>query len=188
MDNREKILACALQLFSAHGYDAVGVQEVADAAGVRKPTLYHYFGSKHGLLEALLAQYYRPLNEQVRQAAAYTGDLPLTLRGVARTFFHFANQHPTYYHLQLALWFAPLDSEPHRLVESWNLQQYQIIETLFTLAAQDHGNMKSRQRFYATSFVGLLNTYIGLALNSHAVLDEALVERTVHQFEHGIYS
>ena len=28
------------------GYDAVGVQEIVDTAGITKPTLYYYFGSK----------------------------------------------------------------------------------------------------------------------------------------------
>lgn len=56
MDNREKILNCALELFHARGYDAVGVQEIAETAGVTKPTLYYYFGNKRGLLEALLSR------------------------------------------------------------------------------------------------------------------------------------
>lgn len=38
MDNKEKILQCALELFYARGYDAVGVQEIAETAGVTKPT------------------------------------------------------------------------------------------------------------------------------------------------------
>ena len=53
MDNREAILSEALHLFYVRGYDAVGVQEIVDAAGVTKPTLYYYFGSKKGLLETL---------------------------------------------------------------------------------------------------------------------------------------
>ena len=32
MDNKEKILRCALDLFYAKGYDAVGVQEIAEKA------------------------------------------------------------------------------------------------------------------------------------------------------------
>ena len=49
MENREKLLSCALDLFYARGYDAVGIQEIVDAAGVTKPTMYYYFGSKKGL-------------------------------------------------------------------------------------------------------------------------------------------
>ena len=56
MSNREELLNCALNLFAARGFDAVGVQEVADAAGLKKPTLYHYFGSKSGLLRTLLTE------------------------------------------------------------------------------------------------------------------------------------
>ena len=41
MDNRERILQCALELFYAKGYDAVGVQEIAQKAGITKPTLYY---------------------------------------------------------------------------------------------------------------------------------------------------
>ena len=50
MDNRQAILDSALTLFYEKGYDAVGVQQIVDAAGVTKPTLYYYFGSKQGLL------------------------------------------------------------------------------------------------------------------------------------------
>ena len=53
MDNRSAILSNALRLFAARGYDAVGIQEIVDEAGITKPTLYHYFGSKQGLLESL---------------------------------------------------------------------------------------------------------------------------------------
>ena len=43
MDNRELIVQSALELFYARGYDAVGVQEIVDKAGISKPTLYYYF-------------------------------------------------------------------------------------------------------------------------------------------------
>ena len=49
MDNRETILETALDLFYTRGYDAVGVQEIAERSGVTKPTLYYYFKSKYGL-------------------------------------------------------------------------------------------------------------------------------------------
>ena len=51
MENKERIMECALDLFYAKGYDAVGVQEIVEKAGITKPTLYYYFGSKLGLLK-----------------------------------------------------------------------------------------------------------------------------------------
>ena len=59
MDNKELIKKSALDLFYARGYDAVGVQEIVNTAGITKPTLYYYFGSKRGLLENLLQSGYQ---------------------------------------------------------------------------------------------------------------------------------
>ncbi len=89
-NNRSIIIEQALNLFAARGYDAVSVQEIVDAAGVTKPTLYHYFGSKHGLLDAVLSEHFEALYCRVKEAADYQGDLPLNLyRGVA-AYFQFA--------------------------------------------------------------------------------------------------
>ena len=54
MDTKEKILSCAEELFYLKGYDGTGVQEIVEQAGITKPTLYYYFGSKRGLLDQLL--------------------------------------------------------------------------------------------------------------------------------------
>ncbi len=188
MDNRALLLQCALDLFAARGYDAGGVQEICEAAGVTKPTLYHYFGSKQGLMQALLGEQEGALTRSVRAAAEYHGDLPLTLTTVAKAYFAFARQQSAFYRLQLAMWFAPSESEASTLVAPNSQEQSQIIESLFLQAVHDHGNMRGRQRAYATTFVGLINTYINLWLNGYVDLNDDLVYRAVHQFQHGIYS
>jgi len=55
-------------------------------------------------------------------------------------------------------------------------------------AARDHGNMKGRHQAYAVTFLGTINTYIGLHLNGRLKLDRRLAERVIHQFMHGILS
>ena len=50
----ERILSTALDLFAIKGYDATSVREICEAAGITKPTLYHFFGSKDGVLQALV--------------------------------------------------------------------------------------------------------------------------------------
>jgi AcrR family transcriptional regulator len=53
-DLKERIAAVAASLFYAEGINRVGVDRVAEEAGVTKKTLYHYFPSKDQLIvEAL---------------------------------------------------------------------------------------------------------------------------------------
>lgn len=188
MDNRLAILTNALQLLAWRGYDAVGVQEIVEAAGVTKPTLYHYFGSKRGLLEALLEQDFVPLLQAVQQAADYHGDLPLTLEKVTTAFFEFAKIHPTFYRMQLALWYTPPQSESFQAVAPWNERLFQTIEQMFILAAEQHGNLRGRQRAYTATLLGMINTYASMALNGYCELERPLVYQAVHQFMHGIFS
>lgn len=188
MDNRKKILDVALELFASRGYEAVGVMEIADRAGITKPTLYHYFGSKRGLLDKLLEENFAPLLQELEQTAAYDGDLPWTLEAVASLFFRFASRNEVFYRMQLSMNFSSPDSETIAAIDPYNKKIYRILEKLFTDAAKDHGNMKNRHMRYAITFLGMINNYITLALHKYAELGERSVYDAVHQFSHGIYS
>lgn len=52
-DLKARLLLAALSHFASKGYDGVQVKEVAQEAGVSKPTLYYHFGSKEGLFRQL---------------------------------------------------------------------------------------------------------------------------------------
>jgi AcrR family transcriptional regulator len=188
MDNRSAILTHALDMWSARGYGAVGVQEIVDSAGITKPTLYHYFGSKRGLLDCLIDERAEPLRQALAKACVYRGDLVLTLETVVRTYFEFALGNAAFYRMQLSFWFAPPDSDEHQAFLARNIGQHDTLERLFAVAVADHGNMRGRERAYAATFLGTINTYIGLALNGYGELDDQLVHRAVHQFMHGILS
>ncbi len=77
--NRENIVTVALDLFSLNGYEGTGVQEIADKAGVSKPTLYHYFGNKRGLLDAIMELYGKKLYDSVNQGALYNHDIVMNI-------------------------------------------------------------------------------------------------------------
>jgi TetR/AcrR family transcriptional regulator len=185
---RSQLVAVATTLFASHGYEGVGVQQIVDAAKVTKPTLYHHFGSKLGLLEALLGEGLSELHHGVEHAAIYRHDLPVTLLEIAKVTFTFAKSHPELYRLHLSLWLSPVDSEAAPVAFRAHQRLYGAIETLFREAAIDHGNMKGRHQHYAATFLGMLNGYIALAVNGHAKLEPPLMRQAVHQFMHGIYS
>lgn len=188
MDNQTSLLDCSLTLFAARGYDGVGVQEICDAAAVTKPTLYHYFGSKRGLLESVLARDLEPFSHNLSAAADYQGDLPLTLERTAICQFEFASHRPVFYRFYLALSFAPSEGEAGEVFSSANRFQFELIENVFLEAVSQHGNMRGRHQAYAHSFIGMVNTYILLGLNNLVHLDASAAHQAVHQFQHGIYS
>ncbi|MBB4636838.1 TetR/AcrR family transcriptional regulator [Longimicrobium terrae] len=188
MSNRSTLLEHALALFAERGYDAVGVKEICEAASVTKPTLYHYFGSKRGLLLTLVRERYAPLRDELRAAARYDGDLPGTLARVVRAWFAFAERDPRMARLVLSLWFASPASEAVQVTGPCAAEQVRMLEGMFAAAAQNHGNMRGRQRAYALSLLGAIHSYAGLALNGGGTLDDSVARQVVHQFSHGIYS
>lgn len=53
---RETILELAIDVIDNHGEQAIRTNQLAVEAGTTPPTLYHYFGSREGLVEAAQAE------------------------------------------------------------------------------------------------------------------------------------
>jgi len=51
---REQLIAVALPLFAAKGFEAVSIEEIASRAGVSKPIVYEHFGGKEGLFAVIV--------------------------------------------------------------------------------------------------------------------------------------
>ncbi len=193
MDNREKILTNALDLCYTRGYDAVGIQQIVDAAGLTKPTMYYYFGSKRGLLDALLGEQYEKLEQCISQAAVYNGSFPETLFLVAEAFFRFVGENRKIYSFILALFYTGQENEGHKAVEPLISRYYRKITGLFEAAALELGNMNGRQKQFALGFQGLLDmTFLMLRSQTpeheRIVLNETQIRGIVKQFMYGIYS
>ncbi|MFJ1588019.1 TetR/AcrR family transcriptional regulator [Streptomyces sp. NPDC088197] len=54
MSVREELLAAAAELFTTRGYTATTTRAVAERAGMRQASIYHYVGGKEDLLAELL--------------------------------------------------------------------------------------------------------------------------------------
>jgi AcrR family transcriptional regulator len=101
---RQAIVAAAQELFTAHGYSATSLADIAAAAGVARPTAFAAFGSKAALLRQVLDQalagddepipvaqrpWFRPVWDASTPAAvlvAYAGVITLINGRAARIF------------------------------------------------------------------------------------------------------
>ena len=186
METRLKILKEALNLFSDRGYDAAGVQKISEAAGITKPTLYYHFGSKKGLLNALLEQHYGELLANLREIALLPKDLSPMLEDMAEAYFECSRKNPVFFRMQLSMWFAPGNSDAHRAVSEYNARQQELMEALFMRAAERRPELIRRHRILAATYLGMVNTYIGLSLNGHVDLNRQIAVQAVRQFVRGI--
>ncbi len=73
---RAGILAAATELLYRRGLDGVGVAELCTSIGVSKETLYRHFGSKDGLVEAVLQARSDRVTQWLADAAAAAGEDP----------------------------------------------------------------------------------------------------------------
>ncbi|MET9963277.1 helix-turn-helix domain-containing protein [Streptomyces sp. NPDC006326] len=70
---REELLCAAAELFTLQGYAATTTRAVAERAGMRQATMYHYFGGKEELLAELLESTVAPSLALARRLLADTG-------------------------------------------------------------------------------------------------------------------
>lgn len=66
MTTKEKILKEALSLFAEKGYNAVYVGEIADAVGIKAPSLYKHYKSKQDIFNAILEEMKNRYDQQAR--------------------------------------------------------------------------------------------------------------------------
>lgn len=68
-EQREAILVQAARLFAERGYPATSMNQVAEAAGLSKPTLYHYYRDKYTLLVNIVEGHVTKLEMLVDEVA-----------------------------------------------------------------------------------------------------------------------
>jgi AcrR family transcriptional regulator len=111
---RDRIKQQAMRLFVNHGIDAVSLRDIADAVGIKAPSLYAHFKSREALVAEMFvtgyAEYGRRLAAEAARPAPFQQRLPAMVRLICRlhredeTLFNFLllTQHGNLRDLPLA--------------------------------------------------------------------------------------
>jgi len=188
MNNQEIIIQKSLELFASRGYEGVGVQEICEASGITKPTLYHYFGSKRGLLDAIIVKYGGILSECIEKSAVYSGDLSSSIEKIALSLFQFAREYPIFYRMKLSMYFAPAESEPNIAFRDLDSNIFGRMEKMVKSSVAKYGNIRGRERITVALIIGAINTCIGLWLNGLMELSEKNINQSLRLMLYGIYT
>ena len=95
LDREQQILAVASEEFGTQGYAGTSINTVADRAGISKPLVYNYFGSKDGLYAACLDRAGVILGDEIERIAQ--GDSVGITRGLRTLEGMFAVLEPQPY-------------------------------------------------------------------------------------------
>jgi AcrR family transcriptional regulator len=91
--NRDAVLDTALTLFAQRGYHGTPLSDIADALGIRTPSLYNHMGSKQDLLATILLRTMDDVLDDFRQAVAGRTTPADRLRAATRVY---ALRHATH--------------------------------------------------------------------------------------------
>jgi AcrR family transcriptional regulator len=154
----ERILSATLGLLGRRGVRRLGMQEVSEAAGVARGTVYRYFPSKERLMDALARFDEQKFSDGLAAALAAGDDPTERIRSLVAFVFDYIRMHPAR---------ALFESEPgfvlgYLLVHLPNLQAAllaQLGDALDSVPAVATGSLSREQlvdvvvRLFASSFI-----------------------------------
>jgi AcrR family transcriptional regulator len=97
---RREILDAAWDVARSAGLTGLTLRDVAERVGMRAPSLYSHFDSKHAIYDAMFGEAWTAYEEiKLAEESRLTDDLRECAHLIARTFFDFAVADPPRYQL-----------------------------------------------------------------------------------------
>jgi AcrR family transcriptional regulator len=163
-ETRQHILEAATHLFSSCGYDATGVAEICQAAGVSKGAFYHHFPTKQAVFMALLNAYLNGIESGfsvMRQEKSSVPQAIIRMAELAGTMFESADIHLPIF---LEFW-TQANHDPH--IWKAAIAPYRRFQEYFTQMVQEGIDEGSIRRLDA-DLAGrvLVSLAIGLLMQS----------------------
>ncbi|MBQ5470696.1 MAG: TetR/AcrR family transcriptional regulator [Treponema sp.] len=183
---KEQILALAIKLFASKGYGSVGIQEIVTEAGISKPTLYYHFGSKKGLLEAIIKEKAEPLCQDIEQAAEYKHDFIAGLKEILTTMINYAKKDPDFFRLHCILSNAPDNSEEIKLYLGITQRIMSAISGFFIESTSEFGNMRGKEALYSITFYANVTAQAMFAARDTLPVTDETLHWIVHSFVYGV--
>lgn len=136
---RERVmLRAAGETFATHGFHGSSMDDIARAAGITKPMLYRYFGSKEGLYAAYLKMTGRELVDKVRAPDTRDESPEVRLRAGLRAFLTYVKEHRAGWTVLHGETTSPADAQVAREVAELRGRIIRMLTTLFSDEAFAH--------------------------------------------------
>ncbi|WP_424214072.1 TetR/AcrR family transcriptional regulator [Streptomyces sp. BI20] len=177
-ERRQQLIAVALDLFSRRSPEDVSIDEIAAAAGISRPLVYHYFPGKSSLYEAALRRAADDLAGRFEEPRE--GPLGARLLRVMERFFAFVEEHGPGFSALMRGGPAAGSNRTNAMIDEVRQAAYEQI--LRHLDVDPTGEVPARLELVVRSWVSLAETTALLWLDGRRVPREELERQLVHDF------
>ncbi|WP_086600335.1 TetR/AcrR family transcriptional regulator [Streptomyces swartbergensis] len=174
-ERRQQLIGVALELFSRRSPDEVSIDEIASAAGISRPLVYHYFPGKLSLYEAALKRASDDL--AARFVEPHEGPLGARLLRVMRRFFDFVDEHGPGFSALMRGGPAVGSSTTNALIDS--VRQAAYVQILSHLGVTDP---PARLELVVRSWISLAESTALIWLDGRRIPRAELEVQLVHDF------
>ncbi|MGW1952024.1 TetR/AcrR family transcriptional regulator [Streptomyces sp. NPDC001920] len=174
-ERRQQLIGVALELFSQRSPDAVSIDEIASAAGISRPLVYHYFPGKLSLYEAALKRASEDLAG--RFVEPQDGPLGARLLRVMRRFFDFVDEHGPGFSALMRGGPAVGSTATNALIDS--VRQAAYVQILSHLRVDDP---PARLELVVRSWISLAESTALIWLDGRRIPRAELEKQLVHDF------
>ncbi|QCD55525.1 TetR/AcrR family transcriptional regulator [Streptomyces hawaiiensis] len=174
-ERRQQLIGVALELFSRRSPDEVSIDEIASAAGISRPLVYHYFPGKLSLYEAALQRASDDLAG--RFVEPHEGPLGARLLRVMRRYFDFVDEHGPGFSALMRGGPAVGSSTTNALVDS--VRQAAYVQILSHLGVT---NPPARLELVVRSWISLAESTALIWLDGRRIPREELESQLVNDF------
>ncbi|MFJ2156348.1 MULTISPECIES: TetR/AcrR family transcriptional regulator [unclassified Streptomyces] len=174
-ERRQQLIGVALDLFSHRSPDEVSIDEIAAAAGISRPLVYHYFPGKLSLYEAALQRASDDLAG--RFVVAEEGSLGSRLLRVMARFFDFVDDHGPGFAALMRGGPAVGSSTTNALVDG--VRQAAYLQILSHMKVQDP---PARLELMIRSWISLVESTALIWLDGRRIPRAELERQLVHDF------
>lgn len=174
-ERRQQLIGVALELFAQRSPDEVSIDEIAAAAGISRPLVYHYFPGKLSLYEAALKRASEDLASRFTEP--HEGPLGARLLRVMHRFFDFVDAHGPGFSALMRGGPAVGSSTTNALVDS--VRQIAYEQILSHLGVTDP---PPRLELVVRSWISLSESTALIWLDGRRIPREELERQLVHDF------
>lgn len=174
-ERRQQLIGVALELFSRRSPDEVSIDEIASAAGISRPLVYHYFPGKLSLYEAALRRASDDLAARFEEP--HQGPLGARLLRVMRRYFDFVDEHGPGFSALMRGGPAVGSSTTNALVDS--VRQAAFVQILSHLDVTDP---PARLELIVRSWISLAESTALIWLDGRRIPRAELEVQLVHDF------